>query len=88
VPSNPRRTSANAVTSLNKQALELTPAERLELAHELITSVEAEQSPAWATAWKAELANRWTAYETGFDPGVRFDEEIDSVRAKLRATQQ
>lgn len=71
-----------------EQALELTPAERLELARELITSVEARQSPEWATAWKAELASRWTAYEAGSDPGVPFDEEIERVRAELRATRQ
>lgn len=90
-----RRASANAVglssmatpaSKVLEQALELTPAERLELARELLTSVEPEQSPEWATAWKAELANRWTAYENGSDPGVSFDEEIDRVRADLRAT--
>ena len=66
---------ATSASKVLAQALELTPAERLELARELITSVDPEQPPEWATAWKAELANRWVAYEVGSDPGVPFDEE-------------
>ena len=79
---------ATSASKVREQALELTPAERLELARELITSVEPDQAPEWATAWKAELSNRWLAYEAGSDPGVPFDEEIDRVRAELRATRR
>ena len=79
---------ATSASKVLEQALELTPAERLELARELITSVEPDQSPEWAIAWKAELANRWAAYDVESDPGVPFDEEIESVRSELRATRQ
>jgi len=80
---------ATPASKVREQALELTPAERLELARELITSVEPEQSPDWASAWKAELSNRWVAYnEVGADPGVPFDEEIERARAELRATRR
>ena len=79
---------ATSASKVLEQALELTPAERLELARELITSVEPEQSPEWATAWKAELANRWVAYEAGSDLGVPFDDELASVRSELRAKRQ
>jgi putative addiction module component (TIGR02574 family) len=76
---------ATPASQVLEQALELTPAERLELARELITSVEPEQSPEWATAWKAEIASRWSAYDTGSDPGVPFDDEIARVRDELRS---
>ena len=79
---------ATSASKVLAQALELTPAERLELARKLITSVDPEQSPAWASAWKAELAHRWVAYEAGSDPGVPFDDEIESVRSELRATRR
>ncbi len=51
-------------------------------------AVSLPRSPEWATAWKAVLANRWASYEAGSDPGVPFDEEIESVRSELRATRQ
>lgn len=75
---------ATPAFKLREQALDLTPTERLEL----ITRVEPEQSPVWASAWKAELANRWVAYEAGSDPGVPLDEEIDRVHADLPATRR
>ncbi|HEY4176196.1 MAG TPA: addiction module protein [Kofleriaceae bacterium] len=77
---------ATPASQVLEQALELTPAERLELARELISSVEPSQSPEWATAWKAEIAKRWSAYEAGSDPGVPFDDEIARARADLRAS--
>ncbi len=77
-----------AITARHDLARQRTPEERLELARELLTSVEPDQSPEWATAWKAELGNRWSAYESGADPGKSFDEEIDRARADLRATRR
>jgi putative addiction module component (TIGR02574 family) len=75
---------ATTASKVLEQALALTPAERLKLAQELIESVTVEE-PEWATAWKTELASRWTAYDSGEDPGESWDEAVDQIRAELRA---
>jgi len=49
---------ASSVTALSIQALELEPGERLQLAAELIDSVEGPEDPEWASAWAEELGRR------------------------------
>ncbi len=51
-------------------------------------AVSLPRSPEWATAWKAELGNRWASYEAGSILVFPFDEEIESVGSELRTTRQ
>ncbi len=45
-------------SELYAQALKLSASERLNLATELLDSVEGDDNPAWDTAWLAELDRR------------------------------
>ncbi len=52
--------------------MELSGKERLELAQELVSSVQ--PSPAWWDAWTAEAARRYQRLESGEDAGLTLEE--------------
>ena len=51
--------------SLSKDALRLSPAERLALARRLLISVEAKPSPEVDAAWEKEIARRIADFDAG-----------------------
>jgi putative addiction module component (TIGR02574 family) len=53
-------------------ALELSDEERLQLAEELVGSVE--PTSEWWTRWTAEAERRYRRLETGEDPGLTLEE--------------
>lgn len=65
--------------TLAQAALELDPAERLQLASELIDSVEGPVDPAWSAAWSAELDRRAKEADESGERGRSWDD----VRADL-----
>ncbi len=56
------------VGDLAKLALELDEADRLELAAQLLRSVEGDSDPQWTEAWREELARRRTEGSTSAQP--------------------
>lgn len=65
--------------ALAQEALALDPAERLELATELIDSIDGSTDPAWSAAWAAELRKRTEAADGREERGAEWGE----VRARL-----
>ncbi len=65
--------------TLAQAALELDPAERLQLASELIDSVEGPSDPAWSAAWASELERRVHEADQSGERGRSWDD----VRADL-----
>ncbi len=74
---------SKSVHAVALQALELEPGDRLQLAAELIDSVEGPEDPEWAAAWSEELRRRTAAADErearGEPRGVPWTE----VRARL-----
>jgi len=70
---------AHPLHVITSETLELTPADRLRLATELIDSVEEPEESKWAAAWAAELDRRVEEAERNGDRGRPWDE----VRAEL-----
>lgn len=76
----PPRMSRNAARVLS-DALQLPEQERLEIASELLESVEGCTDPEWRTSWEAELAERAERVRSGQEPVAEWDE----VRARIAA---
>jgi len=55
----------HALDRLRDQILGLSAAERAELAHELVKSLDGEPDPDVAEAWEAEILSRLDAIESG-----------------------
>ena len=76
------------LSEIEKQAMQLTPKERGELAHRLIVSLdgEPEESPeAIAKAWDEEIARRVADMEAGRTKWTPADEVMTKLRAKIAA---
>jgi putative addiction module component (TIGR02574 family) len=76
------------LSEIEKQALQLTPKERGELAHRLIVSLdgEPEESPeAIATAWNAEIARRVAEIDAGSATLIPHDDVFAKLEAKHKA---
>lgn len=71
----------SAVAKVRAEALSLSEEERLDLAEELVASVQANPDPEWEAAWVAECNRRKADLDSGKDKGVPWDE----VRAELYA---
>lgn len=68
---------------LMAKALQLPTAARLELADQLLASVEGPEDEEWAAAWAAELKRRVDAYESGAVQAIPANEALARVRARL-----
>ena len=64
-------------------ALSLSPRERLELAAELIDSVEEPADPQWEDAWKAELDARMRAADSRAERGTSWTEARKRIVSRL-----
>jgi putative addiction module component (TIGR02574 family) len=65
------------------EALALTPDERMELAVELLASVDGPTDPDWEQAWQVELDRRAAAADAGGAPASEWSEVRARVLSKL-----
>lgn len=83
VPAMATPTAAKVIA----QALALSDEDRATVAEELLASLNpthADESPEAVAAFKAELARRWAAYQSGEEPGLPWHEVQAQLRARLR----
>jgi putative addiction module component (TIGR02574 family) len=66
-----------------EDALALTPEQRLDLAAELLASVDGEPPATWEAAWRAELDERMREVEMGTVRPVPWAEARARLRARL-----
>jgi putative addiction module component (TIGR02574 family) len=76
-------TMATPASKLLEEALALTPEQRLDLAAELLASVDGEPPETWEAAWRAELDDRMKEVETGAVRPVPWAEARARLRARL-----
>lgn len=69
----------NAANKVLTDALALTPDERMDLAAELLASVDGPADPDWEPAWQAELDRRAAASDATGTPPAEWSE----VRARV-----
>ncbi len=74
---------SSAVHALSLQALALEPGERLQLAAELIDSVEGRADPEWEAAWSQELDRRVVEADRTGNRGRPWDEVRRDLLARL-----
>ena len=72
-----------AANQVLAEALELTPEERMNVAAELLASVEGPAEPGWESAWHAELDRRAAASDASATPAAEWSEVRDRVLSKL-----
>ena len=65
------------------EALALTPEERVELAAELLASVDGPADPDWEPAWQSELDRRAAASDASSTPPAEWAEVRARVLGKL-----
>jgi putative addiction module component (TIGR02574 family) len=76
----------SSASEILTQALALPLAERAEIAHQLMTSLETEPPDAeWAEAWAKELDKRDEAVENGTAVLYDLDEVFARIRKSLEA---
>lgn len=74
---------ATPASKVFEEALALTPEQRLELAAELLASVDGEPPEVWEAAWRAELDERMAQVESGAVRPVPWVEARTRLRARL-----
>lgn len=72
-----------AATKILTEALALSPEERMELAAELLASVDGPADPDWEPAWQAELDRRAAASDASSTPPAEWSEVRARVLRKL-----
>ncbi len=74
---------ATPASKVLQDALALTAEQRLDLAAELLASVDGEPPEAWEAAWRAELDDRMAEVETGAVKPVPWADARARLRARL-----
>jgi putative addiction module component (TIGR02574 family) len=64
-------------------ALELPAEDRLDVAAELLASVDSEADPGWEAAWVAECDRRMAEVENGSVQPVSWPEARERIRSRL-----
>jgi len=72
-----------AANKVLTEALALSPEERLDLAAELLASVDGPADPDWEPAWQAELDRRAAASDASSAPPAEWSEVRARVLGKL-----
>ena len=72
-----------AATKILTEALALSPEERMDLAAELLASVDGRPDPDWEPAWQAELDRRAAASDASSTPPAEWSEVRARVLRKL-----
>jgi putative addiction module component (TIGR02574 family) len=76
-------TVTKAATEILTEALALTPEERMDLAAELLASVDGPADPDWEQAWQAELDRRASTSDASNTPAAEWSEVRARVLGKL-----
>jgi putative addiction module component (TIGR02574 family) len=74
---------ATPASKVLEEALALTPEQRLDLAAELLASVDGDPPEMWEAAWRTELDERMHEVETGVVRAVPWAEARARLRARL-----
>lgn len=74
---------AIAASKVLEDALALTPEQRLDLAAELLASVDGEPAETWESAWRAELDDRMREVSSGVVRPVPWAEARARLRTRL-----
>ncbi len=77
------RVMTTSAKELIKQALALSPEERVELADTLLASVDDFASPEIEAAWREEIERRMKDFEEGRIKGIPSEEVFAKARALL-----
>jgi putative addiction module component (TIGR02574 family) len=72
------------LAQLRSEALSLPPAERAELAHELISSLDGAPDPDAAEAWEKEILRRLTEVDDGSATTVDRAELTRRIQERMR----
>jgi putative addiction module component (TIGR02574 family) len=72
-----------ASAKILSEALALTPDERMELAAELLASVDGPANPDWEQAWQVELDRRAASADASNNPAPEWSEVRARVLSKL-----
>jgi putative addiction module component (TIGR02574 family) len=75
---------AETLEKLRSEALLLPPAERAELAHALVTSLDAPEDADAADAWEREILRRLDKIDSGGAKIIDRDEYRRRMRARMR----
>ena len=73
----------NAANKVLTEALALTPDERMDLAAELLASVDGPADPNWEPAWQVELDRRAAAADASSTAPAEWSEVRARVLSKL-----
>lgn len=73
-----------ALQQLRNKALELSEAERAELAHDLVASLDGVPDPGAAEAWDAEILRRVTEIDEGTAVLIDAEEVAKRISARVR----
>ena len=76
---------SEAVRKTFTDALSLPPRDRLELAAELLESIEGQADPEWDAAWTIEIEKRLEAAEARGERGASWAEARRRILARLSA---
>jgi putative addiction module component (TIGR02574 family) len=66
-----------------EEALALPEAERLEIANDLLESVEGAGDPEWEAAWETEIEARLDRYRQGVDKAIPWSEVRAQIEKRL-----
>lgn len=73
-----------ALDQLRNKALALSEAERAELAHDLVASLDGPPDPDAAEAWDAEILRRVVEIDEGMATLIDAEEVSRRIRARVR----
>ena len=77
---------------LREHLMQLPPHDRIQLAYEMLESVEEDEldddPEEVEAAWTEEIKRRIDAYDSGLDPGIPADEVFAKARALVRAVER
>ena len=71
---------SHAAEKIKTELVRLSPADRTELVHFLIETLDQEQEPAVQAAWDAELRRRLGEIESGKVKGIPAEDVFDEMR--------
>jgi putative addiction module component (TIGR02574 family) len=72
-----------SLDSIAAEALQLSPKERLHLAHQILTSVDGEPDSGAEAAWEEEIQERLRKFDSGEIKGIPGPEVMQALKRKL-----
>lgn len=72
-----------ALEQVTKEAMDLSPRQKLALAEFLLESAEADAAPGAEAAWEAEIGDRIRAIDEGRVAGVAYEDVMRAAESRL-----